>query len=182
MPIFGITASSNMSTKLTDFFQIATTTLANSTTSFVEFTSIPSDYTHLQIRGIAKSSINSAVDLTFNSDTANNYTYHALGGTGTSAYSEASANRANIAAVFGSPSNAETVGYSCGYVDILDFKDTNKFKTVRCLGSFDGNGAGGATLISGAWRSTSAVTSLRLTNRSGNFIQYTSFALYGIKG
>jgi hypothetical protein len=189
MPIVGSFAGASAraygasagSVLLGDFESIATVTLANSTTTFVDFTSIPQNYTHLQIRGIVKSSINSGVDLTFNSDTGNNYTYHQLAGNGASAFAEASLNRANCAAVFFSPSNSETVGYAGGFVDILDFANTNKFKTVRCLGGFDGNGQGSAYLTSGAWRSTSAVTSLRLSNRSGNFIQYTSFALYGVK-
>jgi len=44
MPIFGITASSNMSIKLTDFYQIATTTVGSTAVANVEFTSIPADY------------------------------------------------------------------------------------------------------------------------------------------
>jgi len=77
MPIFGITASSNMSIKLTDFYQIATTTLGSAQSS-VEFTSIPADYTHLQIRAITKDSRGTApnnVYMQFNADTSTNYWY-----------------------------------------------------------------------------------------------------------
>jgi hypothetical protein len=36
---------------------------------------------------------------------------------------------------------------------------------------------------SGSWRSTSAISSIKLyTTTSRNFLQYSSFALYGIKG
>jgi len=66
--------------------------------------------------------------------------------------------------------------------DILDYKDTNKYTTIRVLTGYDTNGAGDVLLYSGNWRSTSAVTSIVLFPASGNFNQYSQFALYGIKG
>ncbi len=164
------------------FFSIETQIVGSGGASYIEFTNIPQNYTHLQIRGIAKSTTNTQVDLTFNSDTGSNYSYHQFGGTGSTAYSESSVNRANIASVIGGPSSSETSGFSGGYLDILDYRDTNKFKTIRSLTGWDGNGAGSAVLTSGNWRSTSAITTIRLTSRTYNFVQNTQFALYGIKG
>ena len=64
-------------------------------------------------------------------------------------------------------------------VDILDYANTNKYKTMRALDGFDANGSGYAVLWSGNWRSTSAVSTITITG--GTFAQYSSFALYGIK-
>jgi hypothetical protein len=185
MPIFGITASSNMSIKLTDFYQIATTTLGSAQSS-VEFTSIPADYTHLQIRGIGRSTAANTdinIEMQFNADTGTNYSLHGLYGTGSAAvsYNATSTNSNYVGRITGANSTASIFGVMV--VDILDYKDTNKFKTVRSLTGHDQNGSGLVFFNSGNWRSTSAITSIKLySGLSGNLAQYSSFQLYGIKG
>jgi hypothetical protein len=68
-------------------------------------------------------------------------------------------------------------------MDILDYTSTNKNKTVRSLGGFDRNGGGIITLSSSLWFKTpEAITSIRLKPQSSSWTQYSSFALYGIKG
>jgi hypothetical protein len=66
-------------------------------------------------------------------------------------------------------------------IDILDYANTNKYKTVRELGGYAGSADGFVALVSGIITSTSATTSITLTPAAGNFIQYTHAALYGIK-
>ena len=166
------------------FESIATVSVGSGGASNVEFTNIPNNYAHLQIRYTARTSrVATAedIDLQLNSDTANNYSWHIIYGdgvnpviaTGTSTYrmivpGVASANA--TAGIFGS-----------GVVDILDYTSTNKFKTVRSLGGNERNIAGEIMFESGNWRSTSAITSLKLTPSSGsNFAQYSHFALYGV--
>ena len=65
-------------------------------------------------------------------------------------------------------------------MDILDYSNTNKNKTLRQLAGTDNNGNGVVGLSSGLWQSTAAVASIDIT-AIGSFSQYTSFALYGIK-
>jgi hypothetical protein len=67
--------------------------------------------------------------------------------------------------------------------DILDYTNTNKYKTVRSLSGHDQNGSGYVTLMSGSWRNTAAITSITILRDSGgaNLTQYSQFALYGIK-
>ena len=79
------------------------------------------------------------------------------------------------------PGSSGGVGYPLVVVcDILDYIDTNKYKTIRSLGGNDNNAAQGAVAFrSNNWRNTSAVTSIVL---SGSFAQYSHLALYGIKG
>jgi hypothetical protein len=186
MPIFGVTASSNMTTKLTDFYQIATTTVGSGGAADITFNSIPQTYTHLQIRGISRdaraATINS-INIRFNSDSGLNYSLHALTGDGSSAtsFAQTSQSLAYIANSAGASAGANI--FSATVADILDYANTNKFKTLRSLTGVDLNGSGETILWSGNWRSTSAITSISLTpNGSANFAQYSSFALYGIKG
>jgi hypothetical protein len=88
---------------------------------------------------------------------------------------------AGIAAIVGSTGTANAFGVSV--VDILDYADTNKFKTFRSLAGQDQNNTSGRiALVSGLYRSTSAITTLDLNLESGLWGQYSSIALYGIKG
>ncbi len=166
---------------------IATTTVGSGGSATVTFSSISSDYTHLQIRGIARTARASQVGdpllITFNSDTASNYNYHYLQGDGASVSVGASATQSNIWIYRATGAGATASVFGTVVIDILDYKDTNKFKTVRGLGGVDNNGSGDISLSSGAWRSTSAITSITINNFSAtNFQQYSQFALYGIRG
>jgi hypothetical protein len=185
MPIFGITASSNMTTKLTDFYQIATTTLG-SAQSTITFSSIPSDYTHLQIRGIARSASATSGDyiyVQFNSDTGNNYTYHQLTGDGSGASSLAGTSQTGAGSPRISAANTLASVFGGVVIDILDYANTNKNKTIRTIGGFDENGAGTVRLTSGVWLNSAAITSVAIkSGTAANLAQYSSFALYGIKG
>ena len=162
----------------TAYESIATVTVGTAQ-STIEFTSIPSTYTHLQIRGFGRSTADTQLDVNFNSDTNNVYSYHSLLGYGSGTEASGSANFSKI--VMEAMTN--TANVFAGYIiDILDYANTNKFKTTRNLAGFDTNGGGRLSINSGNWRSTNAITSITLTARSTTFAQYSQFALYGIKG
>lgn len=153
----------------------------------IEFTNIPQTYTHLQIRGIAintNGANGTYVVVRVNSDSATNYNYHTLTGQGTAALSTANTSTSFIE--FGPYSSSSNNSYPNSYIaDVLDYKNTNKFKTFRVLTGTDNNGSGSIDLRSGLWRSTSAVTSITLLAYSqgspSNFGISTSFALYGVQ-
>lgn len=185
MPILGIVASSQQSAfVLGDYESIATTTVGAGGTATVTFSSIPSTYTHLQIRATAKStSTGDSVRITFNSDTGNNYANHFLYSNGSSAPyagSESSIARINIYSSYASSSVANVFGVKI--VDILDYANTNKNKVTRAINGFDQNTAGSLGTQSGLWMNTNAITSITLAPQAGDWAQYSSFALYGIKG
>ena len=170
------------------FESIATTTLSSSTAS-VTFGSIPQTYKHLQIRGIARTDRASTFDggyVQFNSDTTlSNYTLHILSGTGSAAtsegYSTASGAGLQTPTTGGNTILANTFGSFV--MDILDYANTNKYKTIRSIGGFEDNTNARIQLLSGAWLNTAAITSITLDVIQGtNYKQYSSFALYGIKG
>ena len=183
-PILGIIASSKFAA-VGDFESIATVTVGSGGSSSVSFSSIPSTYAHLQIRGIARTTAvnnNTNILTQFNSDTSANYTQHELYGNGTSAAAFGAANTTNIIGAIGSPQSATSGTFGAFVIDILDYADTNKYKTLRSLSGSDANGSGFVFFNSGLWRSTTAISSIQLTTDGTNFAQYSSFALYGIKG
>jgi len=159
---------------------IATVTVGAGGAATVTFSSIPSTYTHLQIRGIMLSTTANHADMQLNGDTGNNYAAHALEGNGSAVSSFAGTSRANMFSIFYTPGTSTGIGG--GVADILDYTNTNKNTTVRSLRGTDNNGSGNLSLISGLWMNTAAVTSITLTARGGTFAQYSSFALYGIRG
>jgi hypothetical protein len=63
---------------------------------------------------------------------------------------------------------------------ILDYANTNKYKTLRGLSGADNNGSGEIRFWSGLWQSTNAITSIKFFGNNGNWQQYSHFALYGV--
>lgn len=181
-PILGILASSNFQRVTSAYESIATTTLGTATAS-ITFSSIPSTYTHLQIRVLGSMSASGADDLClrFNSDTGSNYSAHYLVGNGTSAssgaYTSATFTRAGANAL---PTATNT--YGAAVIDLLDYANTSKYKTIKALTGNDTNGAGYVALGSGLWQSSTAVTTILLYPFASTFTANTQIALYGIKG
>jgi hypothetical protein len=183
-PILGIIASSKFGVT-TAYESIATATVGSGGTAYVEFASIPSTYTHLQLRFITGNSaaIGNSGLMTFNSDaTTANYYVHYLRGDGASA--TAAAANGNYFPYFGGNSTY----FQAGVIDILDYANTSKYKTSRGLFGWDANNTGTSNdkgsvyLESLLWKNTNAISTIRITGDGGNLVQYSSFALYGIKG
>lgn len=190
MPILGIWASSRPSVAADTgaMFPLQVITVGSAGAASIEFTNIPSTYTHLQIRGLGRSSGAGSVDfakMQFNNDTTSNYATHYLYGTGASALATAFSSSAYIYQDFYAGAAANASVFSGFVIDILDYRSTNKNKTVRMLSGWDNNGAtnnGNIALQSGLWFKTpEAITSIKLTMNNGSFVQYSSFALYGVK-
>jgi hypothetical protein len=186
MPILGIIASSTL-VAAGDFESIATVTVGGGGAADVEFTSIPGTFTHLQVRGITLGSAAASGSMLyqFNSDTSSNYNSHLLGGNGSVATSHFSGGGSETSGRFyGYYDNLANNNYPLVFVmDILDYANTNKYKTVKTLSGMDknGNNYGEIFLYSSLWRSTTAVSTLKLFCGGQNLGQYTQFALYGIR-
>ena len=172
----------------TSFESIATVTVGSGGAASAEFTSIPATYSHLQVRLLARDTRNASGDnfsIQFNSDTtaANYVSYHWILGDGSTITAGALAAGVQGQIVIGEVSTAQTSAsiFSAGVFDILDYANTNKYKTVRNLNGLDKNGSGALTYSSGLWLSTNAITSIKIFGNNGNWAQYSHFALYGIK-
>ncbi len=170
-------------TVATAFESIATATVSSSS-NFVEFTSIPSTYTHLQIRGISRSTDSSQFFCQFNGDTSANYTFHGMNANGSSQEPYGIGSQTSLQIGKSNYFASATTMFGVGICDIFDYKNTNKYKTVKVLAGNETNGTAGQNvgLMSGVWINTSAITSIKIFPSSPPFTQYSHFALYGIKG
>jgi hypothetical protein len=162
----------------TTYDKIATTTLGSSNAT-ITFSSIPATYTDLRLVIVGTSSGNANPELTFNGDNSGagtNYSRTALAGDGSSALSTRDTNLpyiVNYLVFF----TSGTVSYQS--FDIFSYAGST-FKTVLCDGAADRNGSGATGKAVGLWRSTSAITSLRLFFASQTFSAGTTATLYGI--
>lgn len=187
MPILGIIASSFRSAAGPSgaYDSLATVTLSAATSS-ITFSGIPSGYKHLQLRMFAQTNRASGLSncqVQLNADTGSNYSWHSLVGSGSAV--SASAGTSTTFMVLGSnsipSSGAQPNIYNGLVIDVLDYADVNKYKTLRGLGGNDANGSGYVSLNSGSWRNTSGITSITITPDTGSMNTYSSFALYGVK-
>ena len=160
---------------------IATTTVGAGGSSTITFSSILGSYQHLQLRFIAAASTTlPTMYLRLNSDSGANYVRHRLQGNGTSASSGVNTGE-TATYMFGSAGISAAPIFRASVLDIVDYSSTNKYKTLRALDGGDSNGSGVMEILSNLWMNTAAITSITLTLDLGNFTQYSSFALYGIK-
>lgn len=177
-------ASNSITALAGSAFESIATATPNGTS--VTFSSIPQTYKHLQIRAIVRTSRNDAttdvLTFTFNGDGANNYATHGLVGNGSSASAHGYTPYATPIYLDGIPSSTAAANtFGAVSIDILDYTNTNKYKTVKALGGADYNGSGQVRLVSGVWLNTAAVTSITFGS-VGSYLANSSFALYGIKG
>jgi hypothetical protein len=111
--------------------------------------------------------------LTFNGDTASNYSSTYIIGNGSAASSGRTSSAANIAVAY--DANTETF---TDIFNIQNYANTTTYKTVLNRHSVAGTRA---EALVGLWRKTpEAITSLTMTS-SGNYATGTTFTLYGIK-
>ncbi len=167
------------------FFQIATTTL-NVASSSIVFSSIPQNYTHLQLRISCRSTTAAGLSwsrLRMNGDSTNaNYKGHQLYGDGTTAASTNFGSESGIAAFLTVGSTGTANVFNAVIIDILDYNNTNKHKTIKVLQGNDTNGGGYIIIHSGVWMSTSSINSLTFLDvNGGNYAQNSIFSLYGVK-
>ena len=183
MTILGVTASSIL--KEVGSFDSISTATGTGSSGTITFSSLPTTYTHLQIRYVGRvtnADTGENLFIQFNSDTGTNYTWHYVEGTPGAPTTSGSTNATRILSGRLSAANAAANIMGVGIIDILDYRNTSKNKTVKTESGQDRNSVGQKRWDSGVWRSTSAITSITLINGSGtNFTTASVFALYGIE-
>jgi hypothetical protein len=182
--------SSGVAASTSSYESIATVTAAGGEAS-LSFTSIPSTYASLQIRGIAKDTNTASdqtlsMDVRFNSDTGANYAYHYLEGNGTSATASGANSQTKIT-INGSTLRETSASstFAVSLLDIHNYASTTQNKTLRYFSGMDkntGTTASKTTIGSGVWLNTSAITTVTLIAPITAFKAGSTFALYGIKG
>lgn len=163
-------------------FESIATVNGNGSATTLTFSSIPSTYVALQIRGIANDANGFNIALRFNGDTGSNYAFHRLLGNGSTATAAGFATQ-TYANYLGACASLGTNIFAGYITDIHDYASTTKAKTIRTFHGADADGSGPVSLSSGLWTSTSAITSISIVNTGPNaFITGSSFSLYGIRG
>jgi hypothetical protein len=157
---------------------IASTTLANDTTTNVTFNSITQNYTDLifVFAGQAASANGNYLYIQYNNDTASNYSTNNLAANGSSVSAGRFNNRTNFNIdLYATPING-TINNRI--VQIMNYSNT----TTNKIGVSRSNRANAGTDATiGVWRSTAAITSIKITIDQNFFASGSSFSIYGIK-
>ena len=151
-------------------------TTVSTATNSVTLSSIPQGYTDLILVMNLKST--SGVQdclIELNGDTANNYSSTFLYGNGSTAGSTRQSNNPYgygdyVGAIFTTNNNTEIVQF-------MNYSNSTTFKTFLSRANQADNGV---DAIVNLWRSTSAITSIRLFPSAQNFAVGSTFSLYGI--
>ena len=164
------------------FVKIASVTVGSGGASSIDFTSIPSTYTDLCLKVSGRSTTSAGAvwnyfELRPNGSTSSG-SFRQLYGTGSAAASGfGSINFGGYAndssATTSTFGNSET--YICNYAGSTNKSWSNDSVT-------ENNATGALTNFSASlWSNTSAITSLTLVLGTGNWAQYSTAVLYGIK-
>lgn len=161
------------------------TVTSGGTASPITFSSIPQTYSHLQLRIFSQmvnaSTYSGTIQMKINSGPTSSDRTHQLYGNGSSAAAYSGTTGGDIAWI---PYSGSTNVFGTAIVDILDYTNINKNRTIRTLTGWDGNasGHGEIVLASVLFTGTTAISSITLQSSGGeNFSAGTVFALYGIK-
>lgn len=168
-------------------FDLLESTILSSNASSVTFSNLNtySDYKHLQIRAVMRTSTSSdGTHLVFNSDTTSSYSFHQLRASGDGDVYYAPTNSAARIEVGQQIDGDDTFAAWPAIVDIMDFANTSKNTTIRAYSNSSGFTAGIISYTSGVYRKTDAITSLTFSipNALRPFGTNTRFSLYGMKG
>jgi len=164
------------------YFLIASNTVGSGGTAQVDFTSIPQTYTDLLIKTSTNVTSLNVLRVRFNSISTSDYTQRVLRGTGS-----------GIPASYSNTGWDTITQFTPGYNnDGANIFSNNEYYIPNYTGSGNKSISGDsvteansttayAVLYAGLLNNTSAITSVNLICQSGNFNQYSTFHLYGIK-
>lgn len=144
----------------------------------VNFSSIAADWTDLTLVGlIGTTTGNNNIQIQVNSDTTSTYSYTFLAGNGTAAYSGRYSNQTQY--VTDNYSYPGTGVESTYILQFPSYSNTNVYKTI--LGT-SATASRAVTKTVALWRSTSAITSIKVYPGGGDTLKAGStFTLWGVK-
>jgi hypothetical protein len=115
------------------------------------------------------------VNYYLNGDTGSNYTNHWLYGNGTATGAGGSGSTTAYVAKQG-----DTTYPSVMIFDILDYTNTNKYKTIKSLNASDNGSSGLVFQFGSTWLNSASVNSITFTPAQ-SFAEKAQFTLYGVK-
>jgi hypothetical protein len=164
------------------FTKIASNTVSTAVSS-ITFSSIPATFTDLVVKASSRANNASIVNnmrWTFNASSTG-YSYKELYGDGTSAASggASSVAYAQIGYSVGNTATANTFANTDCYIP--NYASAN-YKSFSVDSVAEHNATGQYMDLGAAlWSNSAAITSVTITPSSGDFMQYSTFTLYGIK-
>ncbi len=164
------------------FIKIASVTVGAGGASSIDFTSIPSTYTDLVLKVSARSTSSSGaawnyIEVRPNGATTNG-TFRQLYGNGSSA---ASGSSTGLLAAYGNDSSSTASVFGNSETYIPNYAGSNN-KSMSNDAVTENNGTSAITsFFATLWSQTTAISSLTLVFGTGNFAQYSTATLYGIK-
>lgn len=170
-------------------YELISTTILASSASSVTFSSIPQDFKHLQIRAVTKSNSSDLARIygQLNGVTSGVYTAHNLRGNGSTVTSNSTTTSATqMIDVGGFTAQTFFEGeneFGALVMDILDYSNTSKNTTLRCLSGFRTSSfTPYIFLSSGLYMQTTAVSSVNLFLNANSFVAGSRFSIYGLRG
>jgi hypothetical protein len=163
-------------------FQLATTTVGSGGTSSVTFSAIPQVYTDLLIKASARNTDSGSTyfTLTFNGNTSG-YSGKRLEGNGSAASSGNNDVTNNIQPIYIVSSTYTANTFSNNEIYIPNYASSN-YKSLSSDNVSENNATSAfMNMTAHLWSNSSAVTSITLTSVAGNFVQYSTFTLYGVR-
>jgi len=167
----------------TGYTFIASSTVGAGGAASVTFSSIASTYTDLKVVYSFRGTTTGANDVrvTFNGSSAN-YVTLIVFGNGSTASSISDTN--TFASYAGIQNNSSTTisTFSNGEIYVPNYKVSGVVKSFSGDAVSENNATSAVTEMgANRWTGTDAITSVTLTNPSGDFVQYSTAYLYGIK-
>ena len=161
---------------------ISRQTVGSAGAASVTFSNIPATFTDLNLVFSARNSDATAVRdfrVQFNSDTAANYFNMEVYGISGSAGSGSNTTNQIQGACNADTSTASLFTNISLYVP--NYASSNH-KSISIDNATENNSTSDAQLrlIASKWSNTAAITSIQITTNSGNYMQYSTFSLYGI--
>jgi hypothetical protein len=143
----------------------------------VTFSSIPATYRDLILIGNVKASATvDNMNMRLNGDTGSNYSYVIMRGNGSSTFSSSEASQTFMRMdLF--PSGVTTTGNANYIVQVMDYAQTDKHKTVL---NRHNDAAQLVGAIAGRYAITTAVSSVSFFINSTTFAAGTTFQLFGV--
>ena len=154
------------------------------TTASVTFSSIPSTYNDLKLLVSARGStatVNQFINIAFNGDSATNYSYTLLNGVGTTSASTRVSSSTFDAGVSFDAASATASTFGSAEIYIPNYNATAS-KPWFDLSMVENNSSSLNVVSANShlYRGASGISSITLTPNNGNFVQYSTFTLYGI--
>ena len=159
------------------------------TATYWEKTSIGASYDHLCIKTSQR--VDAAVyeqstDLQFNGGGASVYSHTRLEARTTTPASASASGQAQILGPYSTGASALADTFAISTIWIPNYANTSNYKPVIITMALPNNSTTDyqwrIMKTAGLWSSASAIDSIKLLTSGGNFVQYSSFTLYGING